>query len=132
MQQAPDSKSGGGLPVLVVDDQAAFRGLVRVLLAARAGISVVGEASSGEEALALLPTLKPEVVILDVQLPGMNGFETAWRMLDASPGLRVVMVSAYDFQYQALARTVGAVGFLNKRQFSAESVARILGLTSNE
>jgi DNA-binding NarL/FixJ family response regulator len=114
--------------ILLVDDQAAFRGLARALLGGHPTISIVGEASSGEEALALLPELKPEAVILDVQLPGMNGFETAWRLLEASPGIRIVIISGYDFQYEALARSVGAAAFLPKKQFSAEAVLRALEL----
>jgi two-component system invasion response regulator UvrY len=114
--------------ILLVDDQAAFRQLARALLSAHPAVLIVGEATSGEEALSLLPTLKPDAVILDVQLPGMNGFEAAWRMLELSPGLRVVIISGYDFQYEALARTVGAVAFLPKKQFSTEAILSALEL----
>ncbi len=128
MAQAQSIGPGQVCSLLLVDDQAAFRQLARALLSQYPAVLVVGEAASGEEALALLPTLKPDAVILDVQLPGMNGFETAWRMLEVSPGLRVVMISGYDFQYEGLARTVGAAAFLPKRQFSAEAILRALQL----
>ena len=128
MIQAQPKGSTRSCSILLVDDQAAFRQLARSLLSGQPHISIVGEAASGEEALTLLPTLKPEAVILDVQLPGMNGFETAWRLLDASPGIRVLIISGYDFQYEALARSVGAVAFLPKKQFSAEAVLNALDL----
>lgn len=120
------AQSGDVCSILLVDDQSAFRRLGRALLSGHPGVCVVGEASSGEEALALLPLLRPNAVVLDVQLPGMNGFEVAWRMLEADPGLRVIMISAYDFQYEALARAVGAVGYLSKREFSAEAILSLL------
>jgi two-component system invasion response regulator UvrY len=128
MIQAPTEGPAKSYSILLVDDQAAFRKLARSLLSAHPSVSIVGEAASGEEALALLTTLKPEAAILDVQLPGMNGFETAWRLLDALPGIRVLMISGYDFQYEALARSVGAVAFLPKKQFSAEAVLNALNL----
>lgn len=126
VSERPQRKSARAHSILLVDDQAAFRGLARALLAGCPGVDVVGEAGSGEEALELLSVLKPEAVILDVQLPGMNGFETAWRMLGISPGLRVVMVSGWDFEYEALARSVGAKAFLLKKHFSAETVLAAL------
>ncbi|MGE5618828.1 MAG: response regulator transcription factor [Sphingomonadaceae bacterium] len=128
MPQLPTPESAGHRPTLLVDDQAAFRQLARSLLEGRYGIVVVGEASSGEEALEMVPLLHPKVVILDVQLPGMNGFEAAWRMMEMAPELQVVVVSAYDFQYTALAESVGAAGFVSKRHLSAEGVARLLGI----
>jgi two-component system invasion response regulator UvrY len=128
LAQAEPSGLSQVCSILLVDDQAAFRQLARALLSVHPAVLIVGEAASGEEALALLPALKPDAVILDVQLPGMNGFEAAWRMLDVSPGLRVVMISGYDFQYEALARTVGAVAFLPKKQFSSEAILQALEL----
>lgn len=114
------------ITVLLVDDQFEFRELARALLSSHPEISLVGEAGGPEEAMALLPVLEPRAVILDVQLSGANGFELAWRMLDARPGLRALVISAYDYQYDALARAVGAVGFLHKKRFSAEAVMRLL------
>ncbi len=116
--------------ILLVDDQELFRRLARVLLSSHPGLKVVGEAGTGEEALSLVASLKPQAVVLDVQLPDMSGFEAAWRMLDAHPELKVIITSGYDFQYSALAKSVGAAGFLAKRKFSAEAVARALGLGS--
>jgi len=112
--------------VLVVDDQPEFLTLARALLSGHPDLIVIGEATSCDGALALLPSLSPDGVILDVQLSGMNGFEAARRLADASPGLRLIMVSAYgDPQYEQLARAAGAVAFLPKKELSAEAVVRI-------
>jgi DNA-binding NarL/FixJ family response regulator len=112
---------------MLVDDQQAFLDLARSLLAGQPGIEIVGEAMSGEEAVALLQTLKPEAVIVDVQMPGINGFETTRRLMKNAPDLRVIIMSAYeDPEYGALARTVGARGFFSKRTFPVEQVANAL------
>jgi two-component system response regulator DegU len=74
-----------------------------------------------------MPNLNPNVAIVDVQMPRMSGFEAARRLLDASPELRVILVSAHtDPQYEPLAQSVGAVGFLSKRAFSADEIVRLL------
>ena len=73
--------------VLLVDDQPDFLRLARELLDGHAGIRVVGEVTSGEEALALVPALAPDVVVLDVEMPRMHGFEAARRLRAAAPGL---------------------------------------------
>lgn len=110
-----------------MDDQSAFLALARVLLREDAGIAVVGEATSGEEALTLTAALAPDVVVLDIELPEMHGFATARRLLQTAPELRVVMVSASDdAQYATLARAVGARGFLAKKAFSADALTQIL------
>lgn len=115
------------LPVLVVDDQPEGRYLLRTLLGDHPGIMVVGEAACGQEALMLVPALAPAVVVLDVEMPGMHGFEAARRLMDAAPGLCVVMVSAFDDpQYAAVARTVGAAAFFSKRDFSADALMDLL------
>lgn len=116
--------------ILVVDDQPEFLQLARALLNNPPGLVVVGEATSGPEALALLLVLKPDVVVLDVQMPGMSGFETARRLLAASPGLCIIMVSAFDeADYEALAYSVGAAAFLTKKEFSAGAVSAVLKRT---
>lgn len=114
------------LSILVVDDQPAFRQLARTLLNGHKGYVVVGETDSGESALALIPKLNPDLVIMDVQLPGISGFEAAWQMLESYPKVRVVMISAYDFQYEPLAKAVGAAGFLPKKNLSAEAIEAIV------
>lgn len=76
----------------------------------------------------LLPVLDPYVAILDVVMPGMNGFEAARRLIGASPRLRAIVVSASaDVQYDALARAAGAMAFLPKRDLTADAVLALLG-----
>jgi DNA-binding NarL/FixJ family response regulator len=113
--------------VLLVDDQPDFLRLARELLGGHVGIRVVGEATSGEEALALIPALAADVVVLDVEMPGMHGFETARRLLAAAPRLAIVMVSnTNEPQYAQLARAVGARAFLAKHDFSARALIHLL------
>lgn len=113
--------------LLLVDDQPAFLRLARTLLHGHSDLAVLGEATSTEEALALLPILRPKVVILDVQMPGLNGFQAARRLLAAAPELRIILVSALgNPQYEPLARAVGAVAFLPKKALSAEAIVRLL------
>ena len=113
--------------VLLVDDQPEFLDLARAMLSVHPALSVVGEAQSCGQALELVPDLNPNVAIVDVQMPRMSGFEAVRRLLDASPTLRVILVSAYsDPQYLPLAHSVGAIGFLHKRAFSADAIVSLL------
>lgn len=113
--------------VLLIDDQQSFLDLTRLLLEVEPGIHVIGEAHSGEEAIQLLSKFEPDGVVLDVQMPGINGFETARRLLEISPELRVIIMSSmHDREYESLAQSVGARAFFSKRDFSAENVARLL------
>lgn len=115
------------LRLLLVDDQPVFLELARAMFWNQEGFTVAGEAASGEEAVALMPQVRPDVVLLDIEMPGMHGFETARRLLAMAPGLRVIMVSAStDDQYPALATDAGALGFLSKKLLSAEALAAFL------
>jgi DNA-binding NarL/FixJ family response regulator len=82
--------------VLAVDDHDAFRAAVRDLIAATSGFRLVGEATSGPEALLAVETLKPELILLDVQMPGMDGVQVAQRVSATHPGTLIVLVSAAD------------------------------------
>lgn len=113
--------------VLIVDDQPEFLEHAQGLLGRSVDFSVVGMATSGPDALVLLQSLKPDVAIVDVIMPGMNGFEVARRMLEAEPDLRVVMLSlSTNPQNESMAHAVGAAGFLTKKEFCAQAVSRIL------
>lgn len=115
------------LTALLVDDQSQFLQLARDLLKNDPRIAVVGEAKGGEEALALVKSLKPDVVILDVHMPGMHGFEVAQALLNANPGLRIVMVSSLDVpEYREISHAVGAAGFISKKEFSKEALLKML------
>lgn len=112
--------------VLVVDDHPSFRCCARALLTAE-GFEVVGEAGDGASALALAAQCAPELVLLDVQLPDLDGFEVARRLRAALPGLRVVLVSSRErCQYGSLIESSGAVGFVCKGDLSGPAIERLL------
>jgi DNA-binding NarL/FixJ family response regulator len=101
--------------VVVVDDHALHRDGTRQILQAYPDLQVVGDADSGEVALALVNQLLPDVVLLDIRLPGMNGIEVTRRLSRDHPEVRVLMVSAFDEdEYVRGAMEAGAAGYLRK------------------
>jgi DNA-binding NarL/FixJ family response regulator len=101
--------------VLIVDDHAIMREGLRTLIAGRDDMDVVGEASDGASALQLAASLAPDVVVLDVSMPGMNGIETARRLCARCPGIRIVALSAHaDRRFVAEMLRAGACGYLPK------------------
>ena len=112
--------------VLVVDDHPSFRRCAGALLRAE-GFEVVGEAADGTAALALAAELAPELVLLDVQLPDLDGFEVAARLLARDPELKVVLVSSRDRSaYGSRIDASGAMGFISKGDFSGLELERLL------
>jgi DNA-binding NarL/FixJ family response regulator len=82
--------------VLTVDDQARFRAAARDVIDATAGFEAVGEAEDGEEALLAVDRLAPQLVLLDVRMPGLNGIEVARRLHRSHPGTLIVLISVED------------------------------------
>jgi len=115
-----------GRSVLIVDDHDGFRTQARRFLAA-AGYEVVGEAGDGSSGLRQATLLVPELVLLDVQLPDMSGFEVA-RILHEQPGApTVILISSRDrSDYGARVRDSGADGFISKGELSAAALREIL------
>ena len=114
------------LTVLIVDDHEGFRQVARALLEA-AGIRVVGEAADGESAITEAERLRPQLVLLDVQLPGIDGFEVAARLGQASDPPAVVLTSSHaasSFR-RRLARSQ-ARAFIPKDELSGEALAALL------
>ena len=112
--------------VLIVDDHADFRASARALLEAE-GFNVVGEAAGGEQALAEVERLRPEVVLLDVQLPGEDGFAVAKRLAAGASGATVILISSREAAaYGPRLDTAAARGFLAKRMLSGEALAALL------
>ena len=107
--------------VLLADDHALVRAGLRSLLAAMKEVEVVGEASSGEEALELAARERPDVVLMDIAMKGINGLETAARLRDRAPGVRVVILSMHSGEeYVLQALRAGAVGYLLKDAATGE------------
>ena len=114
------------ITVVVVDDHALHRDGTRQILEAHPDLQVVGEANSGEVALALVNQLHPDVVLLDIRLPGMNGIEVARRLTRDHPDVRVLMVSAFDEdEYVRGAMEAGAAGYLRKTAPGKELVQAV-------
>jgi DNA-binding NarL/FixJ family response regulator len=114
--------------VVLVDDQSEFLELMRRRLALSSALDVVAEATSGEAALALVGELHPEpdVVLLDVEMPGLDGFETARRMRNLVPGARIVLTSASDSTHYARAAVGLGAAFVPKRRLSGEALLELL------
>jgi len=101
--------------VLVVDDQTLVRSGLRLVLQGREGIEVVGEAADGEEALRAVRRLRPDVVLMDVRMPAMDGIEATRRVLAENSGCRVIVLTTFDIdEYVYGAIAAGASGFLLK------------------
>ena len=112
--------------VLIVDDHADFRRAARDVLV-RSGFDVVGEAADGEDALQAAARFEPQVVVLDVQLPGINGFEVSRRLLATPRPPVVVLVSTAEAaDYGRRIGDSGASGFITKSSLSGDTLHAIL------
>lgn len=107
--------------ILLVDDSPEFLDSADHFLSLEGAVRVVGRASSGEEALVEVGRLRPDLVLMDVSMPGMNGFETARRLKAAADAPRVLILTAHDnAEYRAAQIASRADGFLAKAQFGTE------------
>ena len=123
---APDSVADMAIRVLLVDDHAAFREIARELLAVE-GFDVVGEAADGRAGLAAVAALRPEVVLLDVQLPDLDGFEVAVRLAEAADPPAVVLTSSRSAStYRRRLADSPVRGFLTKSELSGEGLAALV------
>jgi DNA-binding NarL/FixJ family response regulator len=103
--------------VLTVDDQPLFRDAARAVISATPGFEAIAEVTSGEDALALAERLRPEFVLLDVSLPGIDGLETSRRLTATQPAPVVLLISADDDpMLRDTAHEYGAIGFLAKKE----------------
>jgi len=124
----------GAMParVLIVDDHEIVRKGVRMLFANYDSFEVCGEAQNGMEAIRMVPELSPDVVILDLSMPGMNGFETAAKIRLIAPSIRIVFFSTHEIASTAL--WVGADAFVSKSSAMQDlvlTVNRVLQLGEN-
>jgi DNA-binding NarL/FixJ family response regulator len=112
--------------VLIVDDHPSFRASAHALLEAE-GFEVVGEAEDGESAIEASARLHPDVVLLDVQLPDIDGFEVARRLTSNGGGPSVVLVSSRDgCDYGSLIVGSGASGFVPKNELTGAAITALL------
>ena len=110
--------------VMIVDDQEVFRRSAGEVVEATPGFALVGEAASGEDALALAATLSPDLILLDVRMPGVDGFETTRRLRSAHPATTVVLISSSEVDESAR-KSCGAAAFLPKCQFRRAALRQL-------
>jgi DNA-binding NarL/FixJ family response regulator len=121
----------GSVGVLVVDDSPVFRRGMSRAVGLHAGLEFVGEADGGEAALEAIERLRPEVVLLDLRMPDLDGLEVLERLrdLDPPPDCRVLIVSAsLDEETERAARGAGAAGCVSKELARADICAAALGV----
>jgi DNA-binding NarL/FixJ family response regulator len=112
--------------VLTVDDHPQFRRMARRVVEATPGFELLGEASSGEEAIPLADTLDPDLILLDVRMGGIDGVETARRLHATHPDAVIVLVSTERAAGEsAVAGTCGAAAFLPKQELCAPALQRL-------
>jgi len=104
--------------VLIVDDQAPFRDVARLVVDMADGFAVVGEAAGGREAVAAAAELAPALVLMDMNMPDIDGFEATRQIRARHPQIRVLMLSTHDpADYRTQARAAGACDFITKSAF---------------
>jgi len=125
----PVHGAGATIRVLLVDDHSLVRDGLRARLSVVPRVLVVGEASNGEQALALAQTLQPDLVMADVGMRGMNGIELAMLLRERHPSIRVLMLSMHDNrEYVLSALRAGARGYVLKESPTEEIIAAILAV----
>jgi DNA-binding NarL/FixJ family response regulator len=112
--------------VLIVDDHVLFRDGIRTLLQDGEGLYLVGEAGTGEEAIALAEERQPDVILMDIQLPGMDGIEATRQIMRASPHMSILMLTMFDDDQSVFAAmSAGALGYVLKGAAHDEMVRAI-------
>ena len=112
--------------VLVVDDQAPFRRAARAVVERVDGFELIGEAQTGEEAVALAGNLHPSLVLMDINMPGIGGIEATRQILDADPEVVVVLCSTREVSDVSGTMTAsGARAYLSKEAFGVDALRRL-------
>ena len=110
--------------VLIVDDQAPFRDAARAVVEATDGFEVVGESGTGEASIEAATQLTPDLVLMDVNLPGINGLEATRRILAGSSPAIVMLLSTYEEEeYASRAAECGASAYIAKSRFDPDRLA---------
>jgi two-component system, NarL family, invasion response regulator UvrY len=112
--------------VLIVDDQPPFRAAARAVLARVPDFELVAEAASGEEAVALSESIRPDLVLMDINMGAMDGIQATRLITEARPDTVVILVSTYaEDDLPPGARTSGAAAYLNKDELSPRAIRRL-------
>ncbi|MCY3943829.1 MAG: response regulator transcription factor, partial [Gemmatimonadetes bacterium] len=111
---------------MLVDDHAVVRAGIKLLIELTERYDVVGEASSGEAAVERVDALKPDLVVMDIRMPGMDGITATRRITTRNPDVRVLVLTAYDDpEYVEAAIEAGAMGCLSKRRARSDLVGAL-------
>lgn len=120
------------IKILIVDDNATFRGRLKAFLATDPRGEVIGEAEDGQEALKKTKALKPDVVLMDVKMGGMNGLNTTKQLKAAFPEIHVIILSRYDLEaYREAAQAMGASAYIIKKALVDELLPAIRQVMAN-
>jgi DNA-binding NarL/FixJ family response regulator len=121
------------ISILLVDDQALLRVGFRMVLEAEDDFTVVGEASDGAQAITLATSLNPDVVLMDVRMPGLDGIEATRKIMAAQPEARIIILTTFDLdEYAFGGLRAGASGFLLKNAEPGALIAAIRTVVSGE
>jgi DNA-binding NarL/FixJ family response regulator len=112
--------------VVIVDDQEPFRTVAREVVEAAGDFEVIGEAATGEESIELVRRLHPDLVLMDVNLPGIDGTEATRRIRADSDDVKVLLLSTYEDEgYEALPAECGAIAYVPKAAFDPDRLAEV-------
>jgi DNA-binding NarL/FixJ family response regulator len=113
--------------VLIADDHRLFAQALEAILNDDGRIAIVGQARDGNEAVALAEQLEPDVILMDIAMPGMDGFQATRVIKQARPGARILMLTGSDSRSDVdRARTAGAAGYVTKDRIAAELIDAIV------
>jgi two-component system response regulator NreC len=119
--------------IVIADDHSIVREGVRMILASERDLEVVGEASSGEQALELIETLKPDVVVMDISMPGIGGIEATEKIKQRHPGINVLALTMHeDENYVFRLLRAGASGYVLKRAAATDLVTAVRATSRGE
>lgn len=117
--------------VLIADDQAPFRAAARSVIGAADGFELVGEATSGEEALELVASLSPDLVLMDIRMKGIGGIAAARSIADNHPATKTILLSTYrEEDLPQEVRTCGATAYLHKSDFAGGALHELWSASS--
>jgi DNA-binding NarL/FixJ family response regulator len=121
------------IKVLLVDDHAIMRDGIRALLSIDSNIEIVGEAGEGKEAVEKAAALSPDVIVMDIAMPGMDGLEATRRIMKQNPKARILILSQHDDREYVLSSIkAGSAGYLPKRALGSELVSAIKAVYKGE